>query len=171
MPEQIIGSKDSLIQVGEGCFQLCDLVKELPFFCPYANLLHQLWDNEERAPATDLLGLENVAIDVVPYVQDIFASSSKQLGYDITGACVSKQNWLGVFLVVHFSIVVQQVLFIEVLQSKTKNKQKIGMFFLMQLLTVTITRSMLMVLQIQKTLFLWQQETYIALITWPYHNK
>ena len=92
MPEQIIGSKDSLVQVRESYLQPSDLGKELAFFCPHAHLLHQLRDDEEGAPATDFLGLENVTIDVVSNVQDIFTSSSQQLGYDITRACVLKQT-------------------------------------------------------------------------------
>ena len=55
-------------------------------------LLHQFGDDEEGAPAADLLRLENVAEDVVAAVQHVLAFGADQVGEHLARTCSETQN-------------------------------------------------------------------------------
>lgn len=53
-------------EAGSGRLMLLTL-----FLLPHLQLLRELGQDEEGLPALTLLGLENVAVDVVPHIEDV----------------------------------------------------------------------------------------------------
>jgi len=59
---------------------------------PDVELVRELGNDEERAPAADLLGLEDVAVDVVAAVQHVAALRADQRRKHVAASCISSST-------------------------------------------------------------------------------
>ena len=49
-------------------------------------LVHQFWHDQERTPAANLFGLENVPVDMITDIEDVFAHCTDHFGENVTRA-------------------------------------------------------------------------------------
>ena len=72
--------------LGQNLVQSFNFAEDISFVMPDGQLLRKLRNDQERAPSSLLLRLDDVAEDVVSHVQNVFASRSDELGKDVTAA-------------------------------------------------------------------------------------
>ena len=100
-----------LVQFVDVDVKLLKPSKQLVLFCPHGQLLGQLGDTQECAPAPRLLGLEDVAEDVVTHVEHLVAVRPHDVrehihgapGVDVLGgdgSCVGANPQLSSFLAI-----------------------------------------------------------------------
>ena len=100
-----------LVQLIDVDVKILQLSKQIVLFCPHSQLLGQLGDAQERAPAPRLLGLQDVAEDVVTHVEHLMAVCPHDVrehihgapGVDVLGgdgSCVGANPQLSSFLAI-----------------------------------------------------------------------